>query len=242
MSVFAMADLHLSSDGEKSMEIFGARWKDYIQKIQKNWSAVVTQDDTVIIPGDISWSLKLEDTVDDLRFLDSLPGKKLIGKGNHDFWWSTASKMKAFFKEHKIASIDLLYNNAHLLENMIVCGSRGWFLEESQQKTVGEVDYGRILSRELIRLRLSLDQARSLQKESGEELPIVVFLHFPPIWKDDVCRPIVDLLLEYGVRKCYFGHIHGAYAAPRSTVFEGVEMVYCAADFLNFTPIPVFCD
>lgn len=239
MSLFVIADLHLSSDGQKSMEVFGARWKDYIQKIQRNWSAVVSQDDTVIIPGDISWGLKLEDALEDLRLLDSLPGKKLIGKGNHDFWWSTASKMKAFFEKHGIGSIDLLHNNAYRTNGLIACGSRGWFLEEAQQKTVGEVDYDRILNRELIRLRLSLDEARRLQKEADEALPIVAFLHFPPVWNDYVCEPILALLLEYGVKKCYFGHIHGAYSAPKKTSVEGIDFVYCAADYLKFTPIPV---
>ena len=119
MSLFVMADLHLSSDGTKSMEVFGARWKDYMNKIRRNWSAVITEDDTVIVPGDISWGLKLEDAREDLLFLESLPGKKLIGKGNHDFWWSTASKINTFFAEHNIDTISLLQNNAYKVEDNI---------------------------------------------------------------------------------------------------------------------------
>ena len=240
MSLFVMADLHLSTDGEKSMEIFGPRWKDYMQKIEKNWRAVVTDEDTVVLPGDISWSLKLEDAEQDLRLLDSLPGHKLIGKGNHDFWWSTAAKMNAFFQKHELNTLRIFYNNAYAMEDCILCGSRGWFVEEGQQKTVGDADYEKILNREVIRLRLSLEKAAKLQ--NGRNRPILVFLHFPPVWADEVCRPIVDLLHEYKVRSCYFGHIHGAYYMPRTIEFEGIDFVLTAADYLNFAPMPIYPD
>lgn len=242
MSLFVMADLHLSSDGSKSMDVFGQRWKDYMQKIQKNWTAVVTDEDTVIVPGDISWSLRLEDSLEDLRFIDSLPGQKLIGKGNHDFWWTTLSKMNMFLKENDLKTIRFLYNNAYAFEDCIVCGTRGWFLGEEQQNTVGEVDFQKIVNRELIRLKLGLDEARALQKDSEKELPILVFLHFPPVWNDFVCREFVNLFHEYSVKTCYFGHIHGAYYVPRCTEFEGIEFVLTSADYLNFAPMPVFVD
>ncbi len=243
MSLFVIADLHLSSDGSKSMEKFGPRWIDYMNKIKRNWTAVVKENDTVIVPGDISWSLKLEDSLADLLFLESLPGKKLIGKGNHDFWWSTASKMNAFWSENNIQSIQMLYNNAYALKDCIVCGTRGWFVEESQQNTVGSVDYLRIVNREVIRLRMSLDQAKALQKSpENAEKPILVFLHFPPVWNDFVCREIMDVLHEYKIKTCYFGHIHGAYHAPRTTRFEEIDFILCAADYLNFAPLPVRFD
>jgi predicted phosphohydrolase len=242
MSVYVIADLHLSSDGNKSMEVFGSRWNQYMEKIQRNWCAVVTPDDTVIVPGDISWSLKLEDSLRDLRFLDQLPGKKLIGKGNHDFWWSTVTKMNHFLEENGITSIEFLYNNAFLIENQILCGTRGWFVEENQQHTVGTVDYKRIVEREAVRLRLSLEEATRLQTENGFLYPISVFLHFPPAWGDFVCREILDVLHEYHVKNCYFGHIHGAYYVPRITEFEGIRLVLCAADHLNFTPTPIYVD
>lgn len=243
MSLYVMADLHLSSDGSKSMAVFGSRWVDYMEKIRKNWCAVINEEDTVIIPGDISWALKLEDTLEDFRFLDSLPGKKLIGKGNHDFWWSTVSKMTAFLEQNGLSSIRFLYNNAYRMEDCIVCGTRGWFLEENQQNTVGEVDYSRIVDREVIRLRLSLEEAKRLQTESEEKpLPILVFLHFPPVWNGFVCREILDVLHEFGVKSCYFGHIHGAYYAPRMTEFEGIELILISADFLQFSPMPIYPD
>ena len=238
MSLFVMADLHLSSDRSKSMDVFGSRWQDYMEKIQKNWKAVVSDSDTVIVPGDISWSLKLENSLEDFRFLDALPGKKLIGKGNHDFWWSTQSKLNAFWQQNGIASIDLLYNNAHRFENCIVSGTRGWFVEEGQQNTVGTVEHAKIVNREAIRLRLSLEEATRLRGE--DDLPIIVFLHFPPVWNDFVCREIVDILHEFEIKTCYFGHIHGAYYAPRTRSFEGIDFTICSADYLNFTPMPVW--
>lgn len=242
MSLFVLADLHLSSDGSKSMEVFGPRWKDYQTKIEKNWRAVINPEDTVIIPGDISWSLKLEDTLEDFRFLDSLPGTKLIGKGNHDFWWATLSKMQAFFDQNKFETLKILYNNAYRTEDCIVCGTRGWFVEENQQNTVGEVDYSRIVNREVVRLRLSLEEARKLQEQEADRLPILVFLHFPPVWNGFICREIVDLLKEYEIKSCYFGHIHGAYYAKRTQEFEGIDFTLCAADYLNFAPMPVYPD
>lgn len=238
MSLFVMADLHLSSDRSKSMEIFGPRWQDYMEKIQKNWNLVVSPEDTVIVPGDISWSLRLEDSLDDFRFLDGLNGKKLIGKGNHDFWWSTHSKLRTFWEQNQISSVDILYNNAHRFENCIVSGTRGWFVEENQQHTVGNVEHAKIVNREAIRLRLSLEESVRLRGDD-KDLPIVVFLHFPPVWNDFVCREILDVLHEFEIKTCYFGHIHGAYYAPRTQTFEGINFTICAADYLNFTPLPV---
>ena len=239
MSLFVMADLHLSSDRSKSMEIFGPRWQDYMEKIQKNWNRVVSPEDTVIVPGDISWSLRLEDSLADFLFLDALNGKKLIGKGNHDFWWSTHSKLRSFWEQNQIQTVDILYNNAHRFEDCIVCGTRGWFTEETQQNTVGNVEYSKIVNREAIRLRLSLEDAVKLRGDD-RDLPLIVFLHFPPVWNEFVCREILDVLHEFEIKTCYFGHIHGAYYAPRTQNFEGIDFTICAADYLNFTPLPVW--
>ena len=246
MSVFTIADLHLSTNAatDKSMEVFGKRWTDYVQKLEKNWRAVVSDGDTVIIPGDISWALKLDEARCDLEFLNSLPGKKLIGKGNHDFWWATSKKMQAFFDECGFDTISILYNNAYIVENGIVCGTRGWFLEEGHQVAVGEVDYQKIVNRELIRLRLSLDAAKKLQAGqlllTGAELPITVFLHFPPVWLDFVCREFVDALHEYGIKSCYFGHIHSNYLIPKTVETDGIMMTIISADYLDFVPMITF--
>jgi predicted phosphohydrolase len=247
MSLFVMADLHLSSDRSKAMDIFGARWQDHMKKIEKNWNAVVSPEDTVIIPGDISWSLKLEDSLDDFRFLDSLNGQKLIGKGNHDFWWSTHSKLRAFWETNGIKSINILYNNAHRFDNCIVCGTRGWFVEESQQHTIGEVEYAKIVNREAMRLKMSLEDGMRLKKEALErgetsEKETLVFLHFPPVFTDFICREIIDVLHEYGIKNCFYGHVHGNYFMPRTVEFEGIDFIMTASDFLSFAPMPIHPD
>ena len=241
MSIFVIGDLHLSTNQKtnKSMEKFGRRWLGYTEKLRRNWEAVVSPEDTVIIPGDISWAMKLEEALSDFQFIESLPGQKLIGKGNHDFWWTTASKMNAFFEENHIQSVKILNNNAYLIENQVLCGTRGWFLDEKQQVTVGSVDYEKIVNREVIRLKLSLDSAVKLRDEAMATTqvmpPISVFLHFPPVWLDFVCRPFVDLLHEYGDPDCYFGHIHGVYNSPRSYEFENIRFHLIASDAMDFS-------
>ena len=245
MAIFVLSDLHLSTDlsMNKSMEVFGDRWQDYMHKIEKNWNGVVSKDDTVILPGDISWATRLEDSYSDLKFLNSLNGKKLIGKGNHDFWWATTSKMMKFFKEKGFDSLSILYNNAYLVEDRIVCGSRGWFPDQSKQVTVGDVDYDKIVSREVGRLKLSLNAALKIQEEiiaSGSDpLPIEVFLHFPPIWFDFCMNEMLEVLKEYSIKRVYFGHIHGTYSVPRTFERENITFVFTSSDFLNFCPLKI---
>jgi len=241
MSLYVISDLHLSTNEttNKSMEKFGTKWKDYHKKLEKNFRAIINEDDVIVIPGDISWAMTLNEAKSDFKFLDSLPGKKIIGKGNHDFWWSTASKIHAFFEENDIRSISLLHNNAYLLEDCIICGSRGWFYDEKQQKTVGDVDYEKIVAREAQRLEISLKEAIKI-KEDGNDLPILVFLHFPPVYAECVCEPILDILKKYGINTCYYGHIHNNYSIPRQFEYESITFTMVAADYLNFCPMPVF--
>jgi len=234
MALWTIADLHLSTDGKKDMNIFGDRWQGYMQKLEKNWKLAVKEEDTVVIPGDISWALKLEDSLDDMKFLDALPGKKILGKGNHDFWWATLSKMNEFFVKNEIKSISFLYNDAMICEGHILAGSRGWYADETIQKTVGEVEYAKIVNREVIRLKMSLDKATALQKETG--LPLLCFLHFPPVWSGVVCQDILDVLTQYGVTECYFGHIHGNYDLPKTFNYENITFHMIAGDMLDFFP------
>lgn len=245
MSLFVIADLHLSTNDStnKSMEVFGARWTDYVNKIKKNWNSVVGQNDTVVIPGDISWEMKLDSALSDLQFINSLNGKKLLGKGNHDFWWSTEKKMTDFFKLHSLSTLTVLYNNAYIVEDRIVCGSRGWFPDQTRQSAVNNTDYDKIINRECIRLRMSLTRATELQKkhfeENGQLLDITAFLHFPPVWGDLVIREIVDVLHEFNVTKCYYGHIHNNYSLPRTVCFEDISMTLISADYLGFCPLVI---
>lgn len=241
MSLYVISDLHLSTNEttNKSMEKFGTKWKDYHKKLEKNFKAIINDDDTVVIPGDISWAMTLEEARNDFKFLDSLPGTKIIGKGNHDFWWSTATKIYSFFEENEITSIKLLHNNAYLLEDCIICGSRGWFYDEKQQKTVGEVDYEKIVAREAQRLEISLNEAIKL-KEEHPNLPLLVFLHFPPVYAGCVCDKILDVLKNYEIENCFYGHIHNNYTIPRQFEYDGISFTMVAADYLNFAPMPIF--
>ncbi len=241
MSLYVISDLHLSTNEStnKSMEKFGTKWKDYHKKLEKNFKAIINDDDIIVIPGDISWAMTLDEAYSDFKFLDSLPGTKIIGKGNHDFWWSTATKINTFFEENEIKSIKLLHNNAYLLEDCIICGSRGWFYDEKQQKTVGDVDYEKIVAREAQRLEISIKAAYDL-KESNPALPILVFLHFPPIYADCICDKILDVLKKYDIKNCYYGHIHNNYIIPRQFTFDDITFTMVAADYLNFVPMPIF--
>ena len=234
MSVFSISDLHLSGSVPKSMEVFGRRWTGYTEKIEKRWRAVVTENDTVIIPGDVSWAMTLAEAETDFRFLASLPGRKLLGKGNHDFWWTTVTKMHRHLDTLGISGIDFLYNNAYRVENVIVCGTRGWFVEEGKQISVNPVDYEKLVSREAIRLELCITEAERL-RTAGEE--ILVYLHFPPVFGSFVCREIVDVLLSHGIRRCFYGHIHGSYLLDPVTEFEGIRFSLISADYLDFTPL-----
>ncbi len=234
MSLFTIADLHLSTNAgtNKSMEVFGARWRGYVDKLSKNWKAIIEPTDTIILPGDISWAMTLPEAVADFRLIDSLPGKKIIGKGNHDFWWATMAKIKTFTAEHHFDSIDFLYNNAFLAENTVICGSRGWFVDEGVGTIPDNTDYKKIVAREAKRLELSLSAGAAY----GEQYERVVFLHFPPVFKGFRCQEIIDVLKANGIRRCYFGHIHGSYDLPRSFEDNGIIYSLISADFLDFIP------
>ena len=237
MSLFVIGDLHLSTleSTNKSMEIFGRRWSGYMEKISKNWKAIVSPEDTVVIPGDISWALSLEEAESDLKFIDILPGRKIFLKGNHDFWWSTLSKMNSFFESKDINSISFLYNNAALVEDFILCGSRGWYQDEECDKAKQDKNYEKIVARECIRLRLSLEEGRKL-KEQFPDKEIIAFMHFPPAWNKFECIEFISILKEYDVHRCYFGHIHGNYSVPAFFTKEGIDFIMISADYLEFVP------
>ena len=232
MALFSIADLHLpGKEGEKkSMEVFGPRWIGGNDKLKKNWNAIIRSDDTVIIPGDISWAMTLEEAYNDFSMLNSLPGVKIIGKGNHDFWWTTATKMNKFFNDNHFDSLKILYNNSFAIGNVLICGSRGWFAEESNQKTIGDVSWTKITARETMRLKMSLESNNSTGMER------IVFLHFPPVWGNSVCNDIIELLHTQNVTKCYYGHIHGMYSSEANFVYEGIRFELISADYLDFCP------
>ena len=237
MSIFTIADLHLSTleSTDKSMEVFGSRWKDYTKRLENNWKKLISDEDTVIIPGDVSWALSLCEAESDLKFLDSLPGKKILGKGNHDFWWATMKKHTQFFDEKNIKTISFLFNNAHEVENYIIAGTRGWYHDEDSGNQPSGADFEKLTKREEMRLKTSLNEAKKL-KELSPDKEIIVFTHFPPFWNGKASENIVSTLLDFDIKRLYFGHIHGNYTVAPRFEYEGIEMNLISADYLAFTP------
>ena len=233
MSLFVLSDPHLSFSADKPMDVFGERWKNHYEKILANWLANVNEGDTVVIPGDVSWGMNLEGAKEDLSFLHSLPGRKIIGRGNHDYWWSTVSKMMRFIEENGFHTLSFLYNNAYLCGNIIVCGTREWMCEFGV-KTEDE----RIILREAERLKLSLDAAVKL-KEQSPEAEIVAFTHYPLAFGDFLNRRAVGLLAEYGVKRVYYGHLHGVAENQLMSEISGIIQRLCSCDYLDFCPISV---
>ncbi len=237
MSIFTIADLHLSTreSTNKSMEVFGSRWTDYIRRLENSWKRLVADNDTVIIPGDVSWALSLGEAEDDLKFLDSLPGKKILGKGNHDFWWCTMKKHEEFFREKGISTISFLFNNAHAVEKLIIAGTRGWYHDEDAGNQPNGSNFEKLTNREALRLKTSLTEAKRLSKEHPDS-EIVAFTHFPPYWNGKASENIISILNGFGVKKLYFGHIHGNYTVPPKFEYAGIEMNIVSADYLSFVP------
>ena len=235
MAVYCIADTHLSLAVPKPMDVFGNRWRDYVTKLKSRWNAVVSENDTVIVPGDISWGLNLEEAAEDIRFLSALNGKKIIGKGNHDLWWQSEKKLKEFFASEKIDNIYLLHNNAYEVENLIICGSRGWFYDPKSSPPGADPE--KISAREVIRTELSLKAANALDPEGTKEK--LMFFHFPPVFKDFICADMIELLKRYGIKRCFYGHIHTSYDIPRTFEHEDIEMSIVSADYLDFIPLKI---
>ncbi len=224
MSLFAIADTHLSFSCNKPMDIFRG-WQDFENRLRKNWNSVVSEDDFVVIPGDVSWGMNMEETLEDFRFLDSLNGTKIIMKGNHDYWWSTKSKTEKFFLENDIKTIKVLFNNAYRVGDYTVCGTRGWFFDCEKKEDE------KVLLREAGRLKMSLDEAKKL---GGEP---IIFLHYPPVSLTQTCSEIYDVVVSSEAKRCYYGHLHGhsvnwAFRGER----DGVSFDLVSADFLEFCP------
>ncbi len=225
MALYVLGDLHLSLRSDKPMDVFSPKWADHVRRLKESFSRL-SDEDTTVLCGDLSWAMSLEEASEDLQFIDSLPGRKIILKGNHDYWWSTASKMQALFERLGISSIEILHNNCRFYGTLALCGTRGWFFEE---ESGGEHDR-KIMNREIMRLEASLKAAGEREK--------LCFLHYPPRYGADyVCREITDLLATYGVRECYYGHLHGPgqKGAVQGWV-EGVHYQLASADYLGFEP------
>lgn len=228
MALYAIGDLHLCLGAPKPMDIFGGNWEGYMDKLQQGIS-VIGADDTTVLLGDLSWALDLNGAKADFAWIDQIPGKKIILKGNHDYWWSTASKFYKFCDKNGFSNQFILNNNHYVYDDWAICGTRGWFFEENRSGAHDE----KVFKRELIRLEASLQSAGDMKK--------AVFLHYPPKYKGYECSEILELLEKYQVCKCFYGHLHGpSHALAVEGLWDGVEYKLVSADRLNFCPHPIF--
>ncbi len=227
MALYAIGDLHLCLGALKPMDVFGGNWVGYMDKLKEGLS-VIGPDDTTVLLGDLSWALDLASAREDFAWIDQIPGRKIILKGNHDYWWSTASKFYKFCEENGFSNQLVLNNNHYEYNGWAICGTRGWFFEEER----GSAHDEKVFKRELIRLEASL--------QSAGDLPKIVFLHYPPLYKGYSCDEILELLKRYEVRQCFYGHLHGAsHGLAMEGPWDGVEYRLVAADKLNFQPYRV---
>lgn len=226
MAIYAIADLHLSLAQDKPMSIFGPRWERHEEKIRENWHLTVGNDDTVLICGDHSWALKLEEAVADLNFIGGLPGRKILIKGNHDLWWQSKSKIQKYLP----AEMLLLQNNHFEVEGVAICGTRGWVCPNDDNFTQHDV---KIYHRELGRLENSLQSATRASREK-----IIVMLHYPPFNSKREPSGFVEIMERYGVRRCVYGHLHAD--SQRLAVTgcrNGITYDLVACDYTNFAPV-----
>ena len=220
MALYAIGDPHLSLGTDKHMDVFGEVWENYVDKLREGFREVGPED-TVVLCGDLSWGMSLEQSERDFAFLDALPGQKLLLKGNHDYWWTTAAKMERFFEAKGFTTFRLLHNNCHIYGDTALCGTRGWFFEETGDQ--------KVFHRELIRLETSLKAAGEREK--------LCFLHYPPCYQGYACKEIMELLERYQVRACYYGHLHGgSHRLAVEGKYGAVEYYLVSADYLGFRP------
>jgi predicted phosphohydrolase len=228
MSIYAIGDLHLSFSVDKPMDIFGNNWENHTEKIKENWLEKVNENDTVILPGDFSWATYLEETYKDFEYINSLPGRKIMSKGNHDYWWTTVTSMNKYLKENNFENIEFLYNNSYLVEDKIITGTRGWINSWKSQENY------KILKRENDRLKLSIESGI---KNFGTNKEIIAFIHYPPFYKETVPEEIdfIKTLNKYNIKKCYYAHLHAdSHKDAVEGIVNGIEFKLVSSDYLKF--------
>lgn len=225
MALFVIGDLHLSLGADKPMDIFPG-WEGYLPKLESNWRKLISPEDTVVLAGDTSWAMNLSDTKPDFAYIQSLPGQKWLLKGNHDYWWTTRAKMESFLEGNGLDSLSILHNNAVSVEGLSLCGSRGWMFEQGQEHDK------KIINREAGRIRASLQDAQRFGEQEK-----VLFLHYPPVFMQDSIPEFFEVMNQYGVGRCYYGHIHsqGCRFAFQGE-WCGVQLEMVSADYLRFMP------
>lgn len=228
MALFVMGDLHLSLSSDKSMDIFGG-WENYVERIKENWNREVSPEDTVVVPGDISWAMSLKEAVADFRYIHELPGRKIILKGNHDYWWTTAAKMNNFLAENGFDSIFILHNNHYAYENYGICGTRGWINDDSEPADA------KVLAREAQRLETSIASAENAGLEP------LVFLHYPPLYGNEYNPDLLEVMYRHNIKRCWYGHIHGKKGHQNAVNGErdGIVFQLISADYVQFCPVKI---
>ena len=228
MSLFVIADLHLPFGVNKPMDIFGG-WDNYVQRLEYNWKSVVKPEDTVVIPGDFCWALKLQESLEDFKFLESLPGQKIMSKGNHDLWWSSMKKNEDFVTANGFTSVKFLHNNCYAYGRTGICGTRGWISENGEPADL------KVLNREAGRLETSISAAKA------QGLEPIVFLHYPPVYIHGDNEPMLEVLRRHGIKQCFYGHIHGKekHSMAIRGVKDGIEYHLVSADYLQFLPLDI---
>lgn len=231
MSIYVIGDLHLPFGVEKPMDIFGGKWQGYTEKLKEDWNKKVKPEDTVILAGDFSWATYLEDTYKDFEYINNLPGKKILLKGNHDYWWTTVTSMKKYLEENSFKDIDFLYNNSFCIEDKIIVGTRGWALLDSENSE-------KMVKREANRLELSIKDAI---EKYGEDKELICIMHYPPITRTKMKNEytydskFLDVMKKYNVKKCYYGHLHGkSHIDAVEGKIEGIEFTLISGDYIEF--------
>lgn len=232
MAIYALADLHLSLGNEdKPMDVFGKDWQNHTDRIKENWLKYIKEDDLVLIPGDFCWAMYLKDSIDDFKFINDLPGKKIISKGNHDYWWETVTKMRNFIKENGFENIDFLMNNAYEYEDTIIVGTRGWSFENDEETQ-------KRLNREIQRLELSIQYAKDNFDNNKE---MICVMHYPPLTKENVENGedsiFTEVLRKNNIKRCLYGHLHAeAHKFAIEGDINGINYKLISSDYLKFVP------
>ncbi len=234
MALYTISDLHLPIGIDKPMDIFGGKWNNYVKRLENNWQNIINDDDWVVLPGDISWATYLEQSIPDFEFLQKLNGFKIISKGNHDYWWTTMSKMNKFLKENSFDKINFMHNNSFIYKNIGICGTRGW-------NYIGfgnaEEDDKKIYEREAARLELSIKSC--IEKNPDE---IIVFFHYPPVSADCLENEFTKIMKKYNVKRCVYGHLHAqGHKTAVCKEIDGIKFMLVSCDYTDFIPIKL-CD
>ena len=225
MAIYTISDLHLSLGMDKPMDIFGDNWENHEKKISNNWIKKVKENDLVLLLGDFSWAMYIEEAKKDFEYLNRLPGNKLLLKGNHDYWWESITKMRKFLEENNFKNIDFIYNNSYLWENKIIVGTRGWSEQEEKPE--------KIIRRESIRLQISIQDGIT---KYGDDKEIIVCMHYPPFNRfEEEALNFIKTMKKYNVKTCIYGHIHGE--AGKDAIqgeINGIKYIMASSDQTNF--------